>query len=72
MSSLQTAVVVPSVEVIGLAKPAAEEGEAVCVPGSGQEMVAESSSPSAPLALLGILRDPKVLWTPHNCCTAIS
>lgn len=57
-------VVVPSVEIEGLAKPAAEDVEAVCVPGTGQEMVAESSAPSAPSAFVGILRDPKVLWTP--------
>lgn len=58
------AVIVPSVEVKGSAKPAAEEVEAVCVPGTGQEMVAESSAPSAPLVFIGVLRDPKVLWTP--------
>lgn len=56
----------------GLAKPAAEEVEAVCVPGTGQEMAAESSSPSAPAAPTGILRDPRVLWTPHYCRTATS
>lgn len=66
------AVTVPSVEEIGLPKPAAEEVEAVCVPGTGQEMVAESSSLSVPSALTGILRDPKVPWAPHYCRTAIS
>lgn len=66
------AVTVPSVAVTGWAKAAAEEVEAVRVPGTGQEMVAESSSPSVPSALLGILRDPKVPWTPHYCRTATS
>lgn len=55
-----------------LVNHAGGEAEAVYVPSTGQEMVAESSSPSFLTSFITgilILTDPKVLRTPHYTAT---